>query len=139
VFFGPRSCFIAFALDIPNGYFWPLDRAVGGPEYVKQYLLGLGLMCYVLNVQCPMCSVLSVQCSAVQLFSCSVLGVQCSVWCSACSLLLVACCLFEQWHMALWHGHGQFRDNLNPDNVRCSLFDARPSTHDARRTGCGAS
>jgi hypothetical protein len=27
-FFGPRSCFIAFVLDIPNG-FWPLDRAVG--------------------------------------------------------------------------------------------------------------
>jgi hypothetical protein len=26
--FGPRSCFIAFVLDIPNG-FWPLDRAVG--------------------------------------------------------------------------------------------------------------
>jgi hypothetical protein len=26
--FGPRSCFIAFVLDIPNG-FWPLGRAVG--------------------------------------------------------------------------------------------------------------
>jgi hypothetical protein len=26
--FGPRSCFIAFVLDIPNGV-WPLNRAVG--------------------------------------------------------------------------------------------------------------
>jgi hypothetical protein len=37
--FGPRSsCFIAFVLDIPNG-FWPLNRAVGrAPIYAKQCL-----------------------------------------------------------------------------------------------------
>jgi hypothetical protein len=39
--FGPRSCFIAFALDIPNG-FWPLNRAVGRAcirTYYYYYLL----------------------------------------------------------------------------------------------------
>jgi hypothetical protein len=33
-YFGPRSCFIAFALDIPNGV-WLLDRAVGR-AYVRE-------------------------------------------------------------------------------------------------------
>jgi hypothetical protein len=32
--FGPRSCFIAFVLDIPNG-FRPLDRAVGR-AYIRE-------------------------------------------------------------------------------------------------------
>ena len=32
--FGPRSCFIAFVLDIPNGV-WPLDRAVGR-AYIRE-------------------------------------------------------------------------------------------------------
>jgi hypothetical protein len=32
--FGPCSCFIAFVLDIPNG-FWPLNRAVGR-AYIRE-------------------------------------------------------------------------------------------------------
>jgi hypothetical protein len=32
--FGPHSCFTAFVLDIPNG-FWPLDRAVGR-AYIRE-------------------------------------------------------------------------------------------------------
>jgi hypothetical protein len=32
--FGPRSCFIAFVLDIPNGV-WPLNRAVGR-AYIRE-------------------------------------------------------------------------------------------------------
>ena len=36
--FGPRSCFIAFELDIPNGV-WPLNRAVGR-IYIRKIVLG---------------------------------------------------------------------------------------------------
>jgi hypothetical protein len=32
--FGPRSCFIAFVLDIPNGV-WPLNKAVGR-AYIRE-------------------------------------------------------------------------------------------------------
>jgi hypothetical protein len=42
--FGPRSCFLAPVLDIPNGV-WPLDRAVGRAyirETVPTHTLGLG-------------------------------------------------------------------------------------------------
>jgi hypothetical protein len=56
--FGPRSCFMAFALDTPNGFwFWPLNRAVGSWEGLytqnrKQYLLllqGVGRPCAALR------------------------------------------------------------------------------------------
>jgi hypothetical protein len=36
--FGPRSCFIAFVLDIPNGGFGRWLGPLGGPIYVKQCL-----------------------------------------------------------------------------------------------------
>jgi hypothetical protein len=38
--FGPRSCFIAFILDIPNGV-WPLNRAVGRACIRETVLLSL--------------------------------------------------------------------------------------------------